>query len=145
MTIYVDQLPSSGWGKWNSGAHMLGNDLDELHAMAKRIGLKRSWFQSQSTFAHYDLTASKRALAIGAGAVEIELGEIPDDVLMRCKDGSYELRSERKARREETDAERKHRAFLEWLQTGEVPEWRKREIEDAAVRAAIRDALPRQD
>jgi hypothetical protein len=99
MTIYVDQLPSSGWGKWNGGAHMLANDLDELHAMADRIGLKREWFQGNTTFAHYDLTRPKRALAVQAGATRIELGELPDDVLMRRKDGAYEQRCDRIARR----------------------------------------------
>lgn len=94
--IYVDQLPGS-WGKWANGAHMLGTDLYELHAMAEAIGLKREWFQSDSIFAHYDLTRSKRELAIKLGVVEIELGEIPDDVLMRCEDGSYESRIDRKA------------------------------------------------
>lgn len=98
--VYVDQFPGTGWGKWNGGGHMLANDLDALHAMAAKIGLRRSWFQGNSTFAHYDLTASKCRLALAAGAVEIGLGEMPDDVLMRCKDGSYEPRHERMARRE---------------------------------------------
>jgi hypothetical protein len=99
-TVYVDQFPARGWGKWNGGAHMLANDLDALHAMAARLGLRRAWFQSSSRFAHYDLTASRRALAVRFGAVEIEMGEIPDDVLMRCEDGSYERRSDRLARRD---------------------------------------------
>lgn len=98
MTVYVDRLPA-GWGRWSGGAHMLGSDLDELHQMAARIGLKRVWFQAHTTFAHYDLTASKRRLAIQAGAVEIELGEAPDDVLVRLRDGSYETRAARRARR----------------------------------------------
>lgn len=80
MTIYVDQFPWSD-GKWGKGGHMLTTDLDELHALAAKIGLKRSWFQSESRFAHYDLTASKRKLAIANGAVEIEAGEIPAGVL----------------------------------------------------------------
>jgi hypothetical protein len=88
--VYVDELPARGWGRWNGGAHMLANDLEALHAMAARIGLKRAWFQGDKTFAHYDLTASKRALAVAAGATEIELGELPDDVLMRNDDGSFE-------------------------------------------------------
>lgn len=104
MTVYVDRLPAAGWGRWNGGAHMLGTDLAELHDLAGRLGLRRAWFQSDSTFAHYDLTASKRALAVRAGAVEIDLGEIPTDVLMRCDDGSYEQRSERVARRAQAGA-----------------------------------------
>lgn len=99
MTVYVDKLPEEGWGRWCGGAHMLASNLDELHAMAEKLGLKRAWFQGTSTFAHYDLTAGKRALAVKAGAVEIELDEIPDDVLVRCRDGSYETRAERRARR----------------------------------------------
>lgn len=66
--------------------------------LAARIGLRRAWFQDESTFAHYDLTATKRALAVAAGAVEIEPGEIRDDVLMRCPDGTYETRAARRAR-----------------------------------------------
>lgn len=42
-------------------------DLEALHAFAARLGLRRSWFQPLST-PHYDLTASKRALALELGA-----------------------------------------------------------------------------
>lgn len=96
--VYVDELPAAGWGKWNGGAHMLANDIDALHEMADRIGLKRAWFQEQGSFPHYDLTASKRRLAVAAGAIEIDLGELPTDVLHRCSDGVYEQRHVRLAR-----------------------------------------------
>jgi hypothetical protein len=104
MAVYVDELPE-GWGRWSGGAHMLATDLDELHALARRIGLRRAWFQGQSTFPHYDLTAPKRRAALAAGAQAIELGEIPEDVLMRCPDGGYEPRSARLARRDARRAE----------------------------------------
>jgi hypothetical protein len=97
--VYVDRLPGSGWGRWNGGAHMLANDLDLLHTMAAKIGLRRAWFQGDSTFAHYDLTASKRSLAVAAGAVEIAAGDLPDDVLMRAEDGTFERRCDRFARK----------------------------------------------
>jgi hypothetical protein len=74
---------------------MLANDLDALHRMADRIGLRREWFQGDKTFAHYDLTSPKRKAAIAAGAVEIELGEVPYDVLMHVGDGRYERRCDR--------------------------------------------------
>jgi hypothetical protein len=97
--VYVDEFPA-GWGKWTGGGHMLANDLDALHAMAAKIGLKREWFQGGKTFAHYDVQRRKRALAVAAGAIEIGLGELPDDVLMlRRADGTYERRCDRLARR----------------------------------------------
>lgn len=98
MTVYVDRLPSQGWGRWNGGAHMLATDLQELHDLAAAIGLRRDWFQDHTTFAHYDLTASKRTLAVARGATEIELGDIPADVLMRNADGTYEQWCVRMAR-----------------------------------------------
>lgn len=81
--IYVD--PLRAWPqKAKSGSRYFGNgkfschmatdqeDLTELHAFAKKIGLQRSWFQDHKTTPHYDLTPNKRALAVQAGAVEID-------------------------------------------------------------------------
>jgi hypothetical protein len=100
MTVYVDSyLDQMVPAKWRGGGHMLGTDLDELHAMAKHIGLQRRWFQGRQSFAHYDLTRTKKVRALEAGAVEIEWGDIPDDVLMRRTDGTYERRCDRIARR----------------------------------------------
>lgn len=95
--IYVDEFPA-GWGRWTGGGHMLCTDIDELHAMARAIGLRREWFQDK-TFPHYDVMRSKRAQALARGAVPIEFAELPDDILMRCKDGTYEPRHVRLARR----------------------------------------------
>lgn len=96
MTVYVDEF-GPGWGRWTGGGHLLASDLDELHAMARRIGLRRSWFQDR-TFPHYDVTAPKRRAAIAAGAVPIGR-DIPDDVLMRVPARGpligYETRGER--------------------------------------------------
>lgn len=82
MTIYVDQFPGQGWGRWTGGGHMLCTSIKELHDMATRIGLQRSWFQNK-TFPHYDLTASKRKLAIANGALQLAYGEFPDDLLVK--------------------------------------------------------------
>jgi hypothetical protein len=46
-------------------------DLEELHAFAARIGLKRAWFQNHARCAHYDLTPGRREAAVGKGAVEV--------------------------------------------------------------------------
>lgn len=50
---------------------MIADSLAELHAMAHKIGLKRSWFQDKRSGPHYDLTAFRRSAAIKAGAVEL--------------------------------------------------------------------------
>lgn len=92
MAVYVDQFPA-GWGRWTGGGHMLASDLSELHSMARRIGLRRAWFQDKR-YPHYDLTASKRELALKHGAVPIGLGEIPADVIMRDPDGTYGTRAQ---------------------------------------------------
>lgn len=74
MTIYVDnaRIPFRGMRM----SHMQADTLDELHAMADRLGLRRSWFQpgSRPEAAHYDVSDSKRdeALAFGAVAETIE-------------------------------------------------------------------------
>jgi hypothetical protein len=93
--VYVDELPERR-GKWSGGGHMFANDLAALHAMADMIGLRRVWFQGHKTFPHYHLTASKRRLALAHGAVEIDLGEIPEDVLMKTNEpGVYQRRCDR--------------------------------------------------
>lgn len=42
-------------------AHLMSEDLDELHKFAEQLGLKRSYFQNQG-WPHYDL--------LGAGMIE---------------------------------------------------------------------------
>jgi hypothetical protein len=101
MTIYIDEyLPGFVPAKWRGGGHLLASDIDELHVMAGRLGLRRSWFQD-SSFPHYDCVASKRRRAIELGVTPIAAGELPDDVLMRNNDGTYEQRHVRLARRAE--------------------------------------------
>lgn len=56
--------------------HMLADELEELHAMATKLGLKRSWFQNSASAPHYDLAPSKRALAIQLGAQEIDRNKV---------------------------------------------------------------------
>jgi hypothetical protein len=57
--------------KW---CHMwCDGNVDELHAMAVKIGLNPVYFQNIEGFPHYDLVASRRARAIKEGAQEISL------------------------------------------------------------------------
>lgn len=85
MTVYIDQYPE--WlgvpKKWEGGGHLFGTDLEELHEFAvRRLGLRREWYQGMR-FPHYDLTKNKRRAAIMWGAVSLDPGVIPDDVVRR--------------------------------------------------------------
>jgi len=52
-------------------AHLFADSLEELHIFAKKIGLKRHWFQNKK-YPHYDLTTKRmKAKAIRAGAVVV--------------------------------------------------------------------------
>ncbi|HEY8583442.1 MAG TPA: DUF4031 domain-containing protein [Capillimicrobium sp.] len=92
MAVYVDNAVIPWRGRlW---AHLLASDLDELHAMAAAIGMRRAWFQDGGRFPHYDVTAEGRAAALELGAVPIVGRRIPGDVLMRRGDGRLVPRAE---------------------------------------------------
>lgn len=69
MSVYVDDAVTLWRGKrW---AHLMADTLDELHAMAARLGMPRRAFQDKSSGAHYDLTEELREQALRFGAVAI--------------------------------------------------------------------------
>ncbi|MBB6251397.1 DUF4031 domain-containing protein [Nitrospirillum iridis] len=65
MTVYVDNMRAQ-LGRMIL-CHMIADTEAELHAMASRIGMLRRWYQGD----HYDVSASRRALAVKAGAITI--------------------------------------------------------------------------
>ncbi len=71
MSCYIDRLRNWGW-RLGPSAHLIADTNEELHALAVRLGLKRAWFQKTTGAPHYDLTASKRALAVSLGAIELD-------------------------------------------------------------------------
>lgn len=79
MTVYVDRLRRVSIGphwRWPLAAHLLADDLDELHAFAKQIGLRRQWFQGDATAPHYDLNPKRHAAALRMGAKLVERDEL---------------------------------------------------------------------
>lgn len=69
MTVYVDKARNKY--KRMVMCHLMADTLDELHEFAARLGMKREWYQPVST-PHYDLSLSRRAMALELGAVEID-------------------------------------------------------------------------
>jgi hypothetical protein len=70
VPVYVDQYFAQ-YGRMQM-SHMIADTLDELHAMADKIGVARKWFQKHASIPHYDVCKSKRELAIKFGAIPVE-------------------------------------------------------------------------
>lgn len=76
--VYVDPLCANGWvlrGRNVKNCHLVADTEAELHDLAARIGMKRSWFQG-GRIPHYDLTEARRAAAVLAGAKELSRREM---------------------------------------------------------------------
>lgn len=79
MTVYVDEITNCNPQqnkKWpyKKACHMTADSEEELHMFAAKLGLKRAWFQNKHrnpVMWHYDLTESKRRLAVQLGAKEL--------------------------------------------------------------------------
>jgi hypothetical protein len=68
--ILVDETRRHRSGWW---CHMVSDrSVEELHAFASEIGLRRIWFQDGPR-PHYDLRPSKRRLAVAKGAKEVNV------------------------------------------------------------------------
>lgn len=92
MTVYVDSERIRWRGReW---CHLVADSLDELHAFATKLGLKRRWFQDQGRYPHYDVTVSVREQALRLGAMDADRATL----LACCK----QLRSEMLRARVET-------------------------------------------
>lgn len=78
MTVTVDELVVWSHAKHrcfkDGSSHLMADTLEELHAFAARLGLRRTWFQPRSS-PHYDLSPAKRARALELGAVFVPARE----------------------------------------------------------------------
>jgi hypothetical protein len=66
MSVFVDDaaVPYRGKPRY----HLAADSVQELHAFARRVGIKRCWFHRGARWAHYDITAKERDRALAAGA-----------------------------------------------------------------------------
>lgn len=76
MSVYVDKSTNS-FGRMVM-CHMIADTPAELVAMAGKIGVARKWFQAFASAPHFDIAKSKRALAVEAGAIELDRREFVD-------------------------------------------------------------------
>lgn len=69
MTVFVDDVRHR-FGRMVM-CHMWADSLDELLAMADRIGVARKWLQQppKASWVHFDVSLAMKAKAIEAGAV----------------------------------------------------------------------------
>lgn len=74
MTVYVDDMYKHAHGKLKQMkmSHMIADQDEELHFMATKIGMKKSWHQGD----HYDISLSKRKMAIELGAISVSQKQI---------------------------------------------------------------------
>lgn len=58
--------------------HLISTEsAEELHRFAKKIGLRREWFQPHIRHPHYDLTTNRKSnMALKKGAVMVSPKEI---------------------------------------------------------------------
>lgn len=70
MSVYVDNVGILYKGKPRH--HMTADSLDELHAFAESLGIKRCWFHKARTHPHYDVTDEQREAALQAGAKAVD-------------------------------------------------------------------------
>ena len=69
---HVRRVGAQNGHQW---CHLWSDDLNALHELAEKIGMRREWFQNRPGFPHYDLVPRHRVEAIKCGAVERSLLE----------------------------------------------------------------------
>ncbi|HEF4731762.1 DUF4031 domain-containing protein [Burkholderia multivorans] len=81
MTVYVDDMYRHPIGEFKTASgrvykmsHLIADTSEELLAMVRVIDVNPKWIQHRGTRdEHFDITISKRAAAIAAGAVPITM------------------------------------------------------------------------
>lgn len=96
MAVYIDDCKLE-YGRMLM-SHMWSPDIDELNAMADKIGIKRKWLQlpknGRDYFTHYDVCQSKRELAIENGAIPISVKQLVKMVSPNFEYTEHDLQKE---------------------------------------------------
>ena len=84
-----------GWPYWCHMAtdNLADSGLEELHAFAQTLGLRREWFQNHPRHPHYDLPPERRALALEMGAMPVSSKELVRRCSRRPRTGEERVRT----------------------------------------------------
>lgn len=94
MSVYVDPPFEGLMIRGNTTWSHMGTDdhspegLEELHRVARKIGLKREWFQDKPYHPHYDLFPGRRVAALKVGVKELGQREY----VLKCSRNPFLLR-----------------------------------------------------
>lgn len=62
---------------YTDGIHLMAASVEELHAFAEKVGIKRCWFEGvRKGHPHYDLNAQNKNKAIDGGAILVTSREL---------------------------------------------------------------------
>lgn len=92
MTVYVDPIQKypkdfvhpRAQQHGESWAHLFADSVDELHAFAEKLGLKRMYFHNHPGLPHYDITPALREKALKMGAQEKPMRQEVKDRLQKA-------------------------------------------------------------
>ena len=74
MAVYIDKANIKY--KRMIMCHMIADSYEELHDMAKKIGMKNTWFQKNASFPYYDVCLMRKKKALEYGAIEVSRKEL---------------------------------------------------------------------
>jgi hypothetical protein len=96
MSVYLDNLVHWNWmirGRRVMSCHLIADSKEELiHFATKNLAMKESWYQPKST-PHFDLTKSRRDVAILHGAIPLQRREFVQklrEIQQKVKDGEWQ-------------------------------------------------------
>jgi hypothetical protein len=71
----VAQAKRVGARHGNKWSHLWcdAGEEEKLHEFARKLGLKREWFQAKPDFPHYDTVPTKLGRALALGATQVSL------------------------------------------------------------------------
>lgn len=94
MSVYVDDMYKSPMGEYRGMkmSHLIADSTEELLKFVDKIGVQRKWIQKKGTgYEHFDISISKRDLAVKNGAIEVSMRELAKMCVDRDKNATIHI------------------------------------------------------